>query len=47
MERGRLSKVRINGKVERERWMDGWREREGAKGGRDRLIKAKVQRNQS
>lgn len=29
MERGRLSKVRINGKVggERERWMDGGKER--------------------
>lgn len=40
MERGRLSEVRINGKVvERER--DGWRESGGAKGGRDRLIKAK------
>lgn len=41
MERGRLSKVRINGKVERERWMDGWREREGAKGGGGQIDKGK------
>lgn len=36
MERGRLSKVRINGKiVERERWMDGGKERVQRVGGTD------------
>lgn len=45
-ERDRLREDRINGKVE-ERERDGLRERWGAIGGRDRLIKVKGERNRS